>query len=117
MHDGDVNVVSDLFRSGKFVCHVGKVTRPVGFAAENNRYAKEAERPSDAKRFCFCAPAIQQRGGGTEEEKQRAFNKAFRELDARLMIFTSLRVDMLDRLSLQNALDAIGRTHEEAEPE
>ena len=54
---------------------------------------------------------------GTEEQKQRAFNKAFRELDARLKIFTSLRVDMLDRLSLQNALDAIGHTHEEAEPE
>lgn len=54
---------------------------------------------------------------GTEEEKQRAFNKAFRELDARLKIFTSLRVDMLDRLSLQHALDAIGQTREEAEPE
>jgi protein-tyrosine-phosphatase len=53
---------------------------------------------------------------GTEEQKQRAFNKAFRELDARLKIFTSLRVDMLDRLSLQHALDAIGQTREEADP-
>jgi protein-tyrosine-phosphatase len=52
---------------------------------------------------------------GTQEEKQRAFNKAFRELDARLKIFTSLRVELLDRLSLQHALDAIGQTREEAE--
>lgn len=46
---------------------------------------------------------------GTEDEKLRAFNTAFRELDARLKIFTSLRLDMLDRMALQRRLDEIGR--------
>jgi arsenate reductase len=50
---------------------------------------------------------------GTEEERARAFNKAFRELDARLKIFTSLRFDALDQLSLQRQLDAIGQTRRE----
>jgi arsenate reductase len=50
---------------------------------------------------------------GTEEEKARAFNKAFRELDARLKIFTSLRLDMLDRMALQRKLDEIGQVREE----
>jgi protein-tyrosine-phosphatase len=52
---------------------------------------------------------------GTDEEKARAFNRAFRELDARLKIFTSLRLDMLDKLALQRQLDAIGSTREEPE--
>jgi arsenate reductase len=47
---------------------------------------------------------------GDDETKRRAFNKAFRELDARIKIFTSLRFDLLDRLSLQRELDALGRT-------
>ncbi|HEY7497810.1 MAG TPA: arsenate reductase ArsC [Vicinamibacterales bacterium] len=46
---------------------------------------------------------------GSEEDKRRAFNKAFRELDARLKIFTSLRLDMLDRLALKRQLDEIGK--------
>jgi arsenate reductase len=46
---------------------------------------------------------------GTNEQKLRAFNKAFRELDARIKIFTSLRIDLLDRMALQRQLDAIGR--------
>jgi protein-tyrosine-phosphatase len=50
---------------------------------------------------------------GTDEDKIRAFNKAFRELDARLKIFTSLRLDLLDRLALQRQLDAIGTMREE----
>jgi glycerol uptake facilitator-like aquaporin/protein-tyrosine-phosphatase len=45
---------------------------------------------------------------GSDDDKARAFNKAFRELDARLKIFTSLRLDMLDRLALKRELDAIG---------
>jgi arsenate reductase (thioredoxin) len=45
---------------------------------------------------------------GSHEEKIRAFTRAFRELDARIKIFTSLRLDMLDRLALQKQLDAIG---------
>jgi arsenate reductase (thioredoxin) len=50
---------------------------------------------------------------GTEEEQLRAFNKAFRELDARLKIFTSLRLEMLDKMTLQRQLDAIGQMREE----
>jgi arsenate reductase (thioredoxin) len=45
---------------------------------------------------------------GSDEEKSRAFTKAFRELDARIKIFTSLRLEMLDRMALQKCLDGIG---------
>jgi arsenate reductase len=50
--------------------------------------------------------------GGTQEERERAFNRAFTELDARLKIFTSLRLEALDALSLQKHLDAIGQRRE-----
>jgi len=50
---------------------------------------------------------------GTDEEKARAFNRAFRELDARLKIFTNLRLDLLDKMALQKQLDAIGQVREE----
>jgi len=50
---------------------------------------------------------------GTDEEKARAFNKSFRELDARIKIFTSLRLEMLDKLALKRELDDIGRMGEE----
>jgi arsenate reductase len=50
---------------------------------------------------------------GTPQEKERAFNKALRELDARLKLFTSLRLDALDQLALKRELDAIGRMREE----
>lgn len=46
---------------------------------------------------------------GSDELKIRAFHKAFNELDARIKIFTSLRIDMLDRMALQQQLDAIGK--------
>ena len=46
---------------------------------------------------------------GTDEEKRRAFNVAFRELDNRIKIFTSLRIESLDQLALQQQLDRIGR--------
>jgi protein-tyrosine-phosphatase len=52
---------------------------------------------------------------GSDEAKERAFTKAFRELDARLKIFTSLRIESLDQLSLQRQLDAIGETRREAQ--
>ncbi len=52
---------------------------------------------------------------GSIEERERAFNKAFRELDARLKIFTSLRIEMLDELALKRELDAIGVIREEPE--
>ena len=45
---------------------------------------------------------------GSEEMVMRAFQKAFRELDARIKIFTSLRIEMLDRMALKKQLDAIG---------
>ena len=50
---------------------------------------------------------------GSNEEKERAFNLAFRELSARIGIFTSLRVDALDQLALQRQLDAIGKIQAE----
>jgi hypothetical protein len=46
---------------------------------------------------------------GTDEVKRKAFDHAFRELDARIKIFTSLRLEQLDRMSLQHRLDDIGR--------
>jgi hypothetical protein len=49
---------------------------------------------------------------GAEEERRRAFARAFRELGARIKLFTSLRIDALDELSLQRQLDAIGKTAE-----
>ena len=51
---------------------------------------------------------------GPPEERERAFQKAFRELDARIKIFASLRLESLDQLSLQRQLDAIGRLRQEA---
>jgi arsenate reductase len=50
---------------------------------------------------------------GSEDEKLRAFRKAFRELDARIKIFTSLRLELLDRTALQKQLDAIGTVTDE----
>ena len=52
---------------------------------------------------------------GSDEEKAKAFNTAFRELDARIKIFTSLRLESLDQLSLQRQLDAIGQTRLETQ--
>ena len=46
---------------------------------------------------------------GSEEERAQAFHRAFRELDARIKIFTSLQLESLDPLSLRHELDAIGR--------
>ncbi len=46
---------------------------------------------------------------GTDQEKERAFNLAFRELAARIGIFTSLRIEALDQLALQREIDAIGK--------
>jgi protein-tyrosine-phosphatase len=51
---------------------------------------------------------------GSDEAKLRAFEMAFRELDARIKIFSSLRLQKLDRLSLQRRLDEIGDMRGEA---
>jgi arsenate reductase (thioredoxin) len=45
---------------------------------------------------------------GTEDQQQRAFNLAFRALDARLRLFTNLPIESLDSLALQRQLDSIG---------
>lgn len=47
---------------------------------------------------------------GNDTEKWLAFRKAFRELENRIKIFVSLKISSLDRLSLQNRLQEIGRT-------
>jgi protein-tyrosine-phosphatase len=46
---------------------------------------------------------------GSDDIRRKAFERAFRDLDGRIKIFTSLRLDQLDRLSLQRRLDEIGR--------
>jgi arsenate reductase len=46
---------------------------------------------------------------GSDAEKERAFNLAFRELSARIGIFTSLRIEALDQLALQREINAIGK--------
>jgi arsenate reductase len=45
---------------------------------------------------------------GSEEAKRKAFSDACRVLLARIRLFTSLPLDKLDRLSLQNKLREIG---------
>ncbi len=47
--------------------------------------------------------------GGTLEEQRRAFNRALRDLDARIKLFVNLPFDSLDKLALQERLDGIGR--------
>ena len=47
---------------------------------------------------------------GTEAEKRLAFSDAYRMLDARISIFTSLPLESIDRLALKKRLDEIGKT-------
>ena len=47
---------------------------------------------------------------GSETDKWVAFREAFRLLDNRIKIFTSLPLESLDRIRLQERLDAIGKT-------
>jgi protein-tyrosine-phosphatase len=46
---------------------------------------------------------------GDETQRWLEFRRAFRELENRIKIFTSLPIHSLDRLKLQERLDAIGR--------
>lgn len=46
---------------------------------------------------------------GSSSTKWLAFREAFRVLDNRIKIFTSLPLESLDRIKLQQRLDAIGR--------
>ena len=50
---------------------------------------------------------------GSDEEKRRAFQRAFRELDARIKLFTALRLESLDAPALKKQLEDIGRTRSE----
>ena len=47
---------------------------------------------------------------GTDAQKWLAFRNAFQALDNRIKIFTSLPLASLDRIKLQERLDAIGKT-------
>jgi arsenate reductase len=46
---------------------------------------------------------------GSEAKKWVAFRTAFQELESRIKIFTNLQLRSLDRLALQERLNAIGR--------
>lgn len=47
---------------------------------------------------------------GTDAQKWQAFRDAYITLEARIKVFTSLPVRSLDRIKLQEHLDAIGRS-------
>jgi arsenate reductase len=47
---------------------------------------------------------------GAEEEKRRAFLKAFTQLSTRINLFLNLPIEKLDRMALKAKLDEIGRT-------
>ena len=47
---------------------------------------------------------------GSDSEIALAFSDAYRMLDARISIFTSLPLSNIDRLSLQHKLDEIGKS-------
>ena len=47
---------------------------------------------------------------GTDEEKLRAFKTVARHLENRIKLFTSLRLEAFDRLSLKDEIDKIGKT-------
>jgi protein-tyrosine-phosphatase len=51
---------------------------------------------------------------GTDEEKRRAFRKAFTTLSSRINLLLNLPLEKLDRMSLQNQLREIGKSGEEA---
>jgi arsenate reductase len=46
---------------------------------------------------------------GTEDEIRRAFREAFFLLDRRISLFLNLPLTSIDRLSLKNRIDEIGR--------
>jgi arsenate reductase (thioredoxin) len=51
---------------------------------------------------------------GTDTEKWLAFRKALKQLESRIKAFTSLPFASLDRIRLQEKLDAIGKTPAES---
>jgi len=51
---------------------------------------------------------------GTEVEKTSAFRQAFRALETRIKLFLSLPISSIDKMRLQERMNAIGRTPPEA---
>ena len=51
---------------------------------------------------------------GTVEEQMMAFRAAFRTLESRIKVFTSLRMEALDRMSMKRNVDEIGQLREPA---
>ena len=49
---------------------------------------------------------------GSDDAKRKAFFKTYNELQRRLSILVSLPLDKLDRLTLKNRLDEIGKSKE-----
>ncbi len=47
---------------------------------------------------------------GSERERMREFERVAHELEARIRLFTALRLEELDRMSLKRRLDQIGRS-------
>jgi len=54
------------------------------------------------------------RAEGTDEQKRKAFMRAFSELSTRIKLFVSLPLHKLDRLALKKKLDDIGKVGREA---
>ena len=51
---------------------------------------------------------------GSDEKRRKAFAEALRQLDTRIKLFTSLRLDGLERMAIKREVDAIGRSRAEA---
>jgi protein-tyrosine-phosphatase len=54
-------------------------------------------------------------GEGSDDDKRRAFFRAYNQLQHRLQIFVSLPMEKLDRLTLQKRLDQIGQLRKKGE--
>jgi protein-tyrosine-phosphatase len=52
---------------------------------------------------------------GSDDDKRRAFLKAFTEMNRRISLFTSLPLDKLDAMAVKRELDRIGRLRESGE--
>ena len=49
---------------------------------------------------------------GPEDKRMKAFKRVYTDLESRIKIFSNLRIEGLDRLSLQNRLDGIGKVRQ-----
>jgi arsenate reductase len=53
---------------------------------------------------------------GTDDQRRQAFRDAYRRLEARIKLFVALPIDKLDRLTIKQRADEIGRLHVMREP-